>query len=151
VTPGFRVDASGATLAQPTTGTVVANDRVTDELDLTSDPRSIRAARVFLLSIAREVDLPPETVSIAELALSEIVTNAVLHGDPPIRVHVDATSARLEVDVKDASPVHPRADETRLDATGGRGLAIVAAVAGAWGCEPDPDGPGKRIWFTVSA
>jgi anti-sigma regulatory factor (Ser/Thr protein kinase) len=129
----------------------VVNERVTDDLDLTSEPRSIRVARHFLASIVRELDLPAETISIAELALSEIVTNAVVHGDPPIRVHVDATSTRLEVSVSDASPVQPRADETRLDATGGRGLAIVAAVAGDWGCEPDPHGPGKRIWFSVSA
>jgi anti-sigma regulatory factor (Ser/Thr protein kinase) len=129
----------------------VVNERLTDELDLTSDPRSIRLARGFLAAIARELDLPTETVSIAELALSEIVTNAVIHGEAPIRVHVDATASRLEVSVSDASPAQPRADETRLDATGGRGLAIVAAVAGDWGCEPDPDGPGKRIWFSVSA
>ena len=70
--------------------------------------------------------------------------------EPPIRVHVDATATHLEVSVTDAGAARPRADETRLDATGGRGLAIVAAVAGAWGCDPVPDGPGKRIWFRVS-
>jgi len=128
----------------------VGNDRVTDELDLTTDPRSIRVARGFLASLTRSLDLPDDTVSVAELALSEIVTNAVVHGEPPIRVHVDATATRLEVSVTDAGPARPRTDESRLDATGGRGLAIVAAVAGAWGCDPDPDGPGKRVWFTVS-
>jgi anti-sigma regulatory factor (Ser/Thr protein kinase) len=126
------------------------HERLTEELSLSSDPRSIREARGFLASIARELDLPGDTVSVAELALSEIVTNAVIHGRPPILVQVDATSRRLEVSVSDASPAQPQADETRLDATGGRGLAIVAAVAGDWGCEPDPDGAGKRIWFTVS-
>jgi anti-sigma regulatory factor (Ser/Thr protein kinase) len=129
----------------------VVNDRLTEELDLSSDPRSIRRARSFLASIARELDVPSETASVAELALSEIVTNAVVHGEPPIRVHVQATPTRLEVSVSDACPAQPHADETRLDATGGHGLAIVAAVAGEWGCEPDPDGPGKRIWFRVSS
>jgi anti-sigma regulatory factor (Ser/Thr protein kinase) len=123
---------------------------MTDELTLTADPRSIRVARGFLASIARDLDLPTDTVSVAELALSEIVTNAVVHGLPPIVLQVAASPSRLEVSVSDASPAQPRADETRLDATGGRGLAIVAAVAGDWGCEPDPDGPGKRIWFSVS-
>jgi anti-sigma regulatory factor (Ser/Thr protein kinase) len=127
------------------------DERLTDELTLTADPRSIRVARGFFASIARDLDLPNDTVSVAELALSEIVTNAVIHGLPPIVVQVDATPSRLEVSVTDASPAQPRADETRLDATGGRGLAIVAAVAGAWGCEPDPAGPGKRIWFSVSS
>ena len=129
----------------------MVNERLTDEIDLTSDPRSIREACGFLASIAREIDLPSETVSIAELALSEIVTNAVVHGEPPIHVRVDATRSSLEVSVSDGSPAQPQADETRLDATGGRGLAIVAAVVGDWGCEPDPHGRGKRIWFSVSA
>jgi anti-sigma regulatory factor (Ser/Thr protein kinase) len=127
------------------------DERLTEELTLTADPRSIRMARGFLASIARDLDLSTGTISVAELALSEIVTNAVVHGLPPIVLHVDATTSRLEVSVCDASPAHPRAGETRLDATGGRGLAIVAAVAGAWGCEPDPTGPGKRIWFCVSS
>ena len=126
------------------------NHRLTDELTLSADPRSIRVARAFLVSIARQLDLPHDTVSVAELALSEIVTNAVVHGEPPIVIAVRATPERLHVSVADASPARPRADETRLDATGGRGLAIVAAVAGAWGCEPDAVGPGKRIWFSVT-
>jgi anti-sigma regulatory factor (Ser/Thr protein kinase) len=127
------------------------DERLIDELTLTADPRSIRMARGFLASIARDLDLPTDTISVAELALSEIVTNAVVHGLPPIVLHVDATTSRLEVSVCDASPAQPRADQTRLDATGGRGLAIVAAVAGAWGCESDPTGPGKRLWFSVSS
>ncbi len=127
------------------------DERLTDELTLSADPRSIRVARGFLASIARDLDLPNDTVSVAELALSEIVTNAVIHGLPPIVLQVDASPSGLEVSVTDASPAQPRAEETRLDATGGRGLAIVAAVAGAWGCEPDPAGPGKRIWFSVSS
>src|SRR4029079_11174730 len=106
-------------------------------------------ARGFLASLTRSLELPDDTVSVAELALSENVTHAVVHGAPPIRVHVDATATRLEVSVTDAGPARPRTDESRLDATGGRGLAIVAAVAGAWGCDPDPDGPGKRVWFTA--
>jgi anti-sigma regulatory factor (Ser/Thr protein kinase) len=125
------------------------DQRLTDQLTLTADPRSIRVARGFLTSIARELDLPAETVSVAELALSEIVTNAVVHGLPPIVVDIRATPERLHVAVTDASPAIPRADETRLDATGGRGLAIVAAVAGEWGCESNPGGAGKRIWFNV--
>lgn len=127
------------------------DERLTDELTLSADPRSIRVARGFLVSIARDLDLPTDTVSVAELALSEIVTNAVIHGAPPIVLQVDATPTRLDVSVHDASPARPNAEEPSIDATGGRGLAIVAAVAGSWGWEPDPLGPGKRIWFSVSS
>jgi anti-sigma regulatory factor (Ser/Thr protein kinase) len=127
------------------------DDPMTEELLLTADPRSIRIARSFLSAIARRSEVSTEAVAVAELALSEIVTNAVVHGLPPIILQVRVAPAKLEVSVTDASPDHPRAEATHLDATGGRGLAIVAAVAGDWGCEPDPEGPGKRIWFSVAS
>jgi anti-sigma regulatory factor (Ser/Thr protein kinase) len=123
---------------------------LSDHRTLRAEPSSIRAARRFLTATVSELDLSPDTVSVAELALSEIVTNAVLHGRPPIEVHVEATASQLRVTVVDADPAVPRADETRLDATGGRGLAIVAAVAGRWGCEADAASGGKRVWFTVA-
>jgi anti-sigma regulatory factor (Ser/Thr protein kinase) len=126
------------------------NELLNDHLTLDAQPSSIRTARRFLADAVSDLDLHPETVSVAELALSEIVTNAVVHGQPPIDVYVDATSSHLRVTVVDAEPAEPRADETRLDATGGRGLAIVAAVAGRWGCEADPTSGGKRVWFAVA-
>jgi anti-sigma regulatory factor (Ser/Thr protein kinase) len=121
---------------------------VTERLELSSDPGSVGMARRFLGRIVRELELPVETVAVAKLAASELVTNAVVHGTPPIAMCVDATITEVTVSVTDASTVQPRADETRLDATGGRGLAIVAAVAGRWGYEPEDSG--KRVWFTVT-
>jgi anti-sigma regulatory factor (Ser/Thr protein kinase) len=75
-----------------------------DELVLGADPRNIRMARGFLVAFARGLELPSDTVSLAELALSEIVTNAVVHGEPPIVVAVRATPERLHVSVADAGP-----------------------------------------------
>jgi len=121
---------------------------VTERLDLSGDPRSVRVARRFLGRISYELELTAETLAVAELAVSELVTNAVVYGTPPIQLHVDATVAEVTVSVTDASPSPPQAEEIRLDATGGRGLAIVAAVADRWGC--DIHGWGKRVWFTVA-
>jgi len=120
---------------------------VSERLDLSSEPRSVRLARRFLGRILGELDVAVEAVAVAELAVSELVTNAVVHGRPPIVMSVEGSPTTVTVSVTDASPVRPRADESELDATGGRGLAIVAAVAGRWGC--DANGPGKRVWFTV--
>lgn len=123
---------------------------LTDHLALRPEARSIRVARRFLADAVSALGLSQDTVSVAELALSEIVTNAVVHGQPPIAVHVDADRTRLRVAVTDADPTEPSIGDRDLDGTGGRGMAIVAAVTGRWGCEADPSGVGKRVWFTVA-
>ena len=49
------------------------DERLTDELTLTADPRSIRVARGFLASIARDLDLPNDTVSVERLQVARQV------------------------------------------------------------------------------
>lgn len=92
----------------------------------------------------------PELVECAELAVSELVTNALLHGEPPIQVRVRGTREHPRVEVRDGSPqapVLPTEDEEDDDVllTFGRGLAIVARCSDAWGVEFEPDG--KVVWF----
>jgi hypothetical protein len=41
--------------------------------------------------------------------------------------------------------------EPDLNATGGRGLAIVGTLARRWGTWPDSGGIGKTVWFTLMA
>jgi anti-sigma regulatory factor (Ser/Thr protein kinase) len=122
---------------------------MTTEVSLPAVPGSVRTARRTLADAARDLELPADALSIAELALSELVTNAVVHGASPIVLQIGGGEDQLRVAVLDSGPARPRADETRLDATGGRGLAIVAAVAGTWGVDPVP-GDGKWVWFRVS-
>jgi hypothetical protein len=91
----------------------------------------------------------------AELAMSEVVTNAVLHGSPPVTVRLRGTHDHPRVEVRDASPEPPAifADDIPdfIDElpTFGRGLAIVANFSEAWGAERDGDG--KLVWFVPSA
>jgi anti-sigma regulatory factor (Ser/Thr protein kinase) len=92
----------------------------------------------------------------AELAMSEVVTNAILHGKDPVTVRLRGTRDHPRVEVRDASP-DPLAladdDPTQefMDElpTFGRGLAIVASFCEAWGAERDGDG--KLVWFVPSA
>lgn len=88
----------------------------------------------------------------AELAVSELVTNAILHGEPPIQVRVRGTQDHPRVEVRDGSSDPPRLpephdldDETNL-LTFGRGLDIVARASEAWGAEIESTG--KVVWFT---
>nr|BEK66621.1 hypothetical protein KPHV_38480 [Kitasatospora purpeofusca] len=84
-----------------------------------------------------------------ELLSSELITNAVSHTDAPCVVCVSWDGDRLRVEVTDVSHELPAAGGIDLDATDGRGLFLVAALATNWGTEPDP--AGKRIWFEVGA
>jgi anti-sigma regulatory factor (Ser/Thr protein kinase) len=71
------------------------------------------------------------------LAVSELTTNAVVHGSGPIDVAMDATSDRLRVTVTDdgsGTPAphmpHPGSSEA-----GGWGLQLVETLADDWGTE----------------
>lgn len=77
----------------------------------------------------------------ARLVVSELTTNAVLHGGPPIELRLAATGDTLVISVSDGSSTPPRPVAPRLES--GRGLALVESVAD-WGCADVP-GDGKVV------
>ncbi|MFK0223399.1 ATP-binding protein [Streptomyces vinaceus] len=114
-------------------------------------PRTPGWARAFFRAQARSWGVAPQIVEAAELALSELVTNAVRHARAPrgreIGVKAQWDGASLRVEVADAGPwaeLEPLAHCP--DGEDGRGLAVVAAVAARWGVEPRPHGIGKTVW-----
>jgi anti-sigma regulatory factor (Ser/Thr protein kinase) len=118
-------------------------------LPLDADPEAVKQARSWVRSILGRLDRDDITES-AELAVSELVTNAILHGTPPISVRVRGTRDHPRVEVRDSSNRPPQvnvemADEEHLLATFGRGLGLVALHSSAWGAELAPDG--KVVWF----
>ncbi len=111
-------------------------------------------ARRWIARVCTEIGRP-ELCENAELALSEVVTNAILHGRPPVTVRLRGTTSHPRVEVRDASsdpPAFPPLEAGRafLDElpTFGRGLGIVAGSSEAWGAERD--GEGKLVWFVPS-
>ncbi len=120
------------------------------QISLESSPSSVREARRFFVRVADEIGLSPEHRELGALALSELVTNAVVHGSGPVEVTAKDQGEAMRWEVADASPVAPRQRTAMPDASSGRGLAIVAAVAGAWGCDnADTSGGGKTVWFSL--
>jgi PAS domain S-box-containing protein len=115
-------------------------------LGLPGDPRSAREARVFVQRALESQGLGRWSDA-ACLAVSEMVTNAVLHAhtDLTLTVHVDSGGARVEV--RDYSPVLPSPRHYDEQATTGRGMDLVAAVTTTHGITPVPNG--KIVWFTV--
>jgi GAF domain-containing protein/anti-sigma regulatory factor (Ser/Thr protein kinase) len=85
----------------------------------------------------------------AELVVSELVTNAVLHAGPPISVQVEVHGETVRITVADGSRATPVRALARADAMTGRGLSLVAALARDWGVEATPSG--KIVWCELSA
>ncbi len=104
---------------------------------LPASPRSAPAARTFLrdhLSAWSAERVRDE----AELVLTELVTNAVLHGRPPVDVTVACLGDVVEVVVADASPLPPQPRAGRTDLL--RDLdATLALEAGSPGVLHDRD------------
>lgn len=81
------------------------------------------------------------------LVVSELVTNAVIHAGTTLRVRVRAGEDRIRLEVEDGSAKAPRRKHYGVESGTGRGMALVDAVARAWGWTPT-DG-GKIVWAEV--
>ncbi len=83
----------------------------------------------------------------AQLAVSELVTNATLHARTPMTIGIERTPAgRIRINVRDHCRSVPQPRAYALTATTGRGLRLVDAVCTAWGIDAAPDGDGKIVW-----
>ncbi len=86
----------------------------------------------------------------AELGVSELVTNAVLHGRTELTVTVVTTrNGGVRIEVTDGSPLPPQQRRLSVLATTGRGLRLVASVSSDWGVRSVRTkwGQGKTVWF----
>jgi anti-sigma regulatory factor (Ser/Thr protein kinase) len=82
----------------------------------------------------------------AALAVSELVTNAVRHGLPPIGMRLRRRAGQVRIDVNDARPEAVVVGERPSDLDeSGRGLQIIKAVSDEIGSEHIP-GDGKYIY-----
>lgn len=120
-----------------------------DELRLPPRAESVRTARRFLRERLQQSGHEP-WADAAELALSEVVTNGVLHAHTELLVRVSLTADSVRVEVTDtnaALPVQRRGHDT--EATTGRGLELVAALSRECGVRPEAGG--KVVWFEIGA
>ena len=110
-------------------------------------PTSVARIRRFVTQATAEVAPRVEGDTVA-LLVSEVATNALVHGDGQVRVRVLPTDHGVRVEVHDGSTVLPsRRDASVLD-EGGRGVALVVALSSSWGSRVDGDG--KTVWFEVA-
>lgn len=111
------------------------------------EPSSTREARqrVSAALEARSLDSAAPT---AELVVSELVTNAVLHARTPIEVRLTVRADLVRIEVHDGAARRPTRRYFSDEATSGRGLRLVEDLCDAWGVELD--GAGKTVWAELS-
>ena len=96
----------------------------------------------------------PRVVEPLVLVVSELVTNAVRHGRPPVAMWLRRAGRGVRVDVHDESSAVGPADggggwdSADLDAEGGRGLPLIDAASVDHGVDQVPD-DGKQVWAVV--
>jgi len=145
-------------------------------LGLDPTPHAASVARSFVASTCKRWGVE-RAVDEMILAVSELVTNAVLHAHPPIEVELCIAHGFIEICVSDRDPRPPILRPVRLDlladldaipatasveadarhqslhvgpsgsVVAGRGLLIVNAVADEWGVSQRADG--KEVWMTM--
>lgn len=111
------------------------------------DTASVPAARRFVRRALSDLGADDYEYA-AGLVVSELATNAVIHARGPFRVTVEVNGdRRVRLAVSDGSRRSPITKAHSADATTGRGLGLVAAMADEWGVERH--GTGKTVWVLL--
>ncbi|MFC7219981.1 SpoIIE family protein phosphatase [Streptomyces polyrhachis] len=112
---------------------------------LDAEPKSVARARELaraqLLAWGLEA-----LVDTSELLVSELVTNALRHGEGEIRLRL-LLGRTLVCEVWDAALRQPRRRRARDTDEGGRGLQLVSLLSSSWGSRRTPQG--KTVWFEL--
>lgn len=103
-----------------------------------------RRARHFVTRTLQRRGRRVSLVSDAQLVVTELATNAVLHARSGFSVELRPHRNGVRLAIHDASPAEPVLQDPDPDATSGRGLRIVAALASDWGVAPTAGG--KTVW-----
>ncbi|MGQ5639437.1 MULTISPECIES: SpoIIE family protein phosphatase [unclassified Streptomyces] len=125
---------------------VLHEDRVA-AWELADDPEDVSRARHLACGQLSAWGLG-EAAFPTELMVSELVTNAIRYGRPPIRLRLIHQDATLISEVYDASGTTPHMRRARIFDEGGRGLLLVAQLADRWGTRHDR--VGKTVWAEQS-
>lgn len=104
-------------------------------------------ARQIADSFLAESSINPSTRRTIRLVVSELVTNAVQHGSPPIQLKLNLDQGRLVVEVRDDGALFPLEPSPPDHVSRGRGLLLVAELSTRWGARSHL--VGKTVWCDV--
>lgn len=121
------------------------------QIGVPNDPESVARARQATAEAleAWGIGSPMETV-VGDLLLiaTELVSNAVKFSSGTIALALAWSGRTVRVGVTDTSPAPAALGRPAPESTGGRGLAIVAALSGRWGQTAYEEGR-KEVWAEV--
>jgi len=117
---------------------------------LLPEPQSASSARDVLRRSFREWHVDSQThLETALLVVTELVTNAVRHGQSRVTLALTLDDDRLLLEVADDGSGVPQVRHPGWQAVGGRGLLLVEALATRWGVRRS--GRGKVVWAELPA
>jgi CheY-like chemotaxis protein/anti-sigma regulatory factor (Ser/Thr protein kinase) len=116
----------------------------TDRVQLGPAASDVAVARRFVAERCRDWGCG-DVVEDAELVVSELVTNALVHGESRCELRAGLSEAALRLQVIDDGAGMPDPQAATDTDEHGRGLLLVSALSTAWGVELLPDG-GKIVW-----
>lgn len=90
----------------------------------------------------------PELIGAAELVVSELATNAVVHAKSAFVLTLANLGLSVRLSISDDSTVQPELQHPDMATPHGRGMLLVAAMTDGWGTEPRLDG--KTVWALLS-
>ncbi|MGX1632553.1 ATP-binding protein [Streptomyces albidoflavus] len=117
-----------------------------------SRPESVGEARAFTTEALTSWGLLDRGEDV-RLCVSELATNAMLHGTAPghgFLVRLDADDEAVRLEVHDSRRLQPRPRRPCDTDTAGRGLLLVTALADGWGVE-ERTPFGKIVWSCFRA
>ena len=93
-------------------------------------------------------------VESAELIVSELVGNVVLHVGGDLELAVEVQPDEVVIEVSDSSPLSPHLRVFSRTSSTGRGMRLVHSLSAEHGVRPrhpdDEDRPGKTIWVRLT-
>lgn len=116
------------------------------EPEFSSVPRARHLTRAHLA----EWGVPEEDGAVAELLVSELVTNALRHSRGDISLTLSREDGLLRCEVEDGDPdcSLPHVHQAHEDEERGRGLHLLDLLSRCWGSARTESG--KAVWFELA-
>ncbi|WP_066582949.1 ATP-binding protein [Cellulomonas timonensis] len=124
------------------------------ETRIEPDTAAVAPARRWARERLAEAGVGGPALDLLVLLVSEAVTNAVEHADPPVHLRVDVDGVRTRVEVSDGARAEPILRNPPPTAEGGRGVMFVDRLASRWGTVAHTDDESKAVesktvWFEL--
>jgi len=120
-------------------------------------------ARIWVDDVLESCGVPMPLRRTVMLLTSEVLTNAVDHGQAPFTATVEVDMTRLRVGVRDSSTAQPELRDPEVTEFGGRGVQFLERLASRWGVDRHGETQaaqrpgsaranrrtGKTVWFEL--